>query len=167
MQGSFLDCKHCKTETINIYTVLSSAQCSFSGWACGGTNRNIKSRWIPFCNIYSLTITKRVCAEFCGLWPYSTRTRKPVMRPSPVIWSPALPPAYHTCTAVAGNLSGAPNVHQKQLRRNDARVSVLLCELSPVVPRTVDWKVRGEKKALKIPLLCCPVGSQKCDTEKN
>lgn len=87
VQGSFLDCKHCKTETINIYTVLSLAQCSFSGWAYGGTNRNIKSCWIPFCNIYSLMITKHACAEYCGLWPCSARTRKPAMRPGLVIWA--------------------------------------------------------------------------------
>lgn len=160
MQGTFLDCKHCKTESINIYTVLSPAQCSFSGWAFGGTNRNIKSCWISSCNIYSLMITKHVCAEYCGLSPCNTRTRKPAVRPSLLISSPS---SSHVCCTP----SGAPNIHQKQLRRNDTRVSVLLCELWPVVPRTVDWKVREEEKALKILLLCCPVGSQKCDTEKN
>lgn len=151
MQGSFLDCKHCKTETINIYTVLSPAQCSFPGWGFGGTNRNIKSRWIPSCNIYSVTITKHVCAENCRLWPCSTRTRIPAMRPSLVISSPCSSHVFYTP-------SGAPNIHQKQLRRNDARVSVLLCELSPVVPRTVDWKVGGGRKSIKNTTAMLPCG---------
>lgn len=55
--------------------------------------------------------------------------------PSP----PPQTPAYLACAGVAGTLSGAVGVHQKQpLRRSDVRVSALLCELSPDVPRTVD-----------------------------
>lgn len=62
------------------------------------------------------------------------------MRPSVAVRPPLVPrSACHACAAVAGALSGAVNIHQKQLLKwSDVRVSVLLCELSADVPRTVD-----------------------------
>lgn len=99
-----------------------------------------------------------VCAQYCGLWPCSTGTRKPVMRPSVAIQPPDHPSAYHACATVTGTLSGAVNIHQKQLLRSDVRISVLLCELLPHVPRTVDWKGRGRKKSIKNTIAMLPSG---------
>lgn len=158
MQGSFLDCKHWKTETINIYTMVSPAQCSFSGWAFGGTNRYIKSCWIPSCNIYSLMITKRVyqilwivsmqhqnqktCeeAKLCDIFPLPLA----MQWPGPFLVLPIF---------IRSNLEG---MMQECVTEWAVTSCAKDCGLK-----------RGEKKALKIPLLCCPVGSQKCDTEKN
>ncbi|XP_048145126.1 uncharacterized protein LOC125318452 [Corvus hawaiiensis] len=65
----------------------------------------------------------------CGiLWIVTMhQNQKTCDEAKPCDMTPA--PAYHTCTAVVGTLSGAPNIHQKQLRRNDERAKLFWIHL--------------------------------------